>query len=93
MIVRRADVDAYAAARDRSRQAGVLLEPLRAGRLDVVDGDTVLAEGGAHPEHARARRGRGLARASRHAALGTAAAQGAWLAVSPLGTAFCRTHP
>ncbi len=132
VIVQRADVDAYAAARDRSRQEEVLLRPLREqGRLDVVDGDAVLAEGvrilstpGHTPGHQsvlvesgdeavlitgdllvhavqlldpslayRHDTDAGLARASRHAALATAAARGAWLAVSHLGTAFCRTHP
>jgi glyoxylase-like metal-dependent hydrolase (beta-lactamase superfamily II) len=42
VIVQRADVDAYAAA----RQQQVLLQPLREqGRLDVVEGDTKLGDG------------------------------------------------
>ena len=46
VIVQRADVEAYAAAREWARQEEVLLQPLRdQGRLQVVDGDTPLRDG------------------------------------------------
>ena len=46
VLVQRADVAAYAAAREWSRQEEVLLEPLRReGRLQAVDGDVALSEG------------------------------------------------
>ncbi|MCO8277161.1 MBL fold metallo-hydrolase [Actinoplanes sp. TRM 88003] len=46
VVVQRADVDAYAARRDQAGQYDLLIEPLRAaGRLEVLDGDRVLAPG------------------------------------------------
>jgi glyoxylase-like metal-dependent hydrolase (beta-lactamase superfamily II) len=126
VIVQRADVEAFAAA----RQEGVLLEPLRQeGRLHIVDGDTALSEGvrilstpGHTPGHQSVLVAAGnesllvtgdllvhavqlldpslayghdadadLARESRQAALATAGARDSWLAVSHLGTAYCRT--
>jgi glyoxylase-like metal-dependent hydrolase (beta-lactamase superfamily II) len=46
VVVQRADADAWAAARESTRQEEVLLQPLRsAGRLHVVDGDADLRPG------------------------------------------------
>ena len=129
VVVQRADVEAYAAARQWSRQQEVLLDPLREqGRLDVVDGDTTLSPGvrivstpGHTPGHQSVLvesgeesvlitgdllvhavqlvdpsiayghdSDAGRARESRQRALAAAAARGSWLAVSHLGTAYCR---
>ena len=46
VVVQQSDVDAYAASREWAGQYDLLIEPLRAaGRLEVLDGDRVLAPG------------------------------------------------